>query len=145
MNQESVFERTVRRMRRARFAYWSVMTGANPVIGTSQHQYQRFKNWLLYLSAALPVLFHNSILKSAVRLTRSNRLLLVLPVFPIQATAGLYAVAIPASVTTMFLGIQGWSTMRSMYFASYLATIAFCIDDPNHRIYKTSKIMRNAI
>lgn len=57
----------------------------------------------------------------------------------------MFGVLIPTGVVTAYGIIQLWSRMRCMYFASYLATLAFWIDDPTHRIYRESKIMRNAI
>lgn len=140
-----IYDRLRRKLIRSHFAYKSVLTGANPVIGTSNHQYRKLKNWLLWLSTAVPILCHNSLLKSAIRLTHSNRRIVVIPVPATQTLIALYTAAVPASVSCTYICIQTWTTLRSFYFASYLATLAFCIDDPNHRIYKTSKLMRNTI
>ena len=68
-----MYSRLRRKLVRAHFADKSVLTGANPVIGSSNHPYRRLKNWLLWLSAGLPVLCHSSLIKTAVRLTHSIR------------------------------------------------------------------------
>lgn len=133
------------RFLRAGYAYSSVMTGVNPVISGSAHDYPKFKAFVVYLGAFSPVLFKNSIVQRSIALTRSNKRWVVIPVKPRQTVAAFYSVLIPAGGLSAYLLVLGYSCVRSMYFASYLATLAFCVDDPNHRVYRESKIMRNAL
>lgn len=136
----SSFQRLQSKLGRAFYAYASVLKGTNQVIGGSSHEYKKLKASLLYLGGFSPLFFKNFMTKKAVQLTRSNKRLVVIP-----ALLGMYSIAIPGGVIGMYLVIQAWGGLRSMYFASYLATLAFLIDDPNHRIYKESKIMRNTL
>mmetsp|Transcript_3696 Transcript_3696/g.7909 ORF Transcript_3696/g.7909 Transcript_3696/m.7909 type:complete len:145 (+) Transcript_3696:25-459(+) len=128
------------RFLRAGYAYKSVLTGINPVISASAHDYPKFKAFLIYLGAFTPVLFKNTIIQKSIAFTRSNKRWVVIP-----TVAACYSVLIPAGASIAYLTILSYSCIRSMYFASYLATLAFFIDDPNHRAYRESKIMRNAL
>ena len=38
-------------------------------------------------------------------------------------------------VVGMYSIVLGWTVMKRFYFASYLATVAFCVDDPQDQIY----------
>ena len=146
MDLEEIYARSagVRRVQakfmRAGHAYWSVLTGENPVISTSTHQYTKFKSFLLYVGGFAPLLLRSYFVRRAVELTRSNRKIVIVP------TVGLMlSLAIPAGVLSTYFAIEAWRGLRSLYFASYVATLTFLIDDPHHRIYKQSKIMRNAL
>ncbi|CAG9311485.1 unnamed protein product [Blepharisma stoltei] len=136
----SFSQRLLSRFRRSRYAYWSVLTGKNPVIGTSTHEYKKLKAFLIYVGGFSPLVFKSLFIQKAVELTRSNKKLIIIPTL-----IAMYSIAIPSGALIMYFLIQAWSGLRSMYFASYLGTLAFIIDDPNHRIYKESKIMRNAL
>lgn len=71
---------TLNRFKRAGYAYYSVLTGVNPVVGTSNHEYKKFKAFLLYLGGFIPIFFKNSVLKKAIEITRSNRKIVIVPV-----------------------------------------------------------------
>jgi hypothetical protein len=52
----------------------------NPVVGSSNHEYKKFKAFLLYVGGFMPIFFKNSVLKKAIEITRSNRRMVVIPV-----------------------------------------------------------------
>lgn len=137
---DSVYKRGKARVLRAGFAYYSVISGENAVIGASTHEYKKFKSFLLYVGGFAPITLNKYFIRKAVELSKSNRKLIIFPLVCLThiATSTL-------GVLTMLASIHLWKALRSVYFASYLATLAFIIEDPHHKIYKDSKIMRNAL
>ena len=123
---------------RAFHSYKSVINGDNPVISVSTHEYKKFKSAIIVGSALIPVLLKNEVYKTAIRITKSNRKAAVIPV-----SAGLFSVGIPLCGLVGWSAVQAWTLIKRMYFATYLGTICYFIDDPNHRIYRSSRIMRN--
>lgn len=136
----SFTQRMQSRFLRAGYAYYSVLSGENAVISASAHEYGKFKGFLLYVGGFAPLTLNKYFIRRAVEITRSNRKFIIVPLVGVThiVTSGL-------GVITMLGAIHLWRGLRSMYFASYLATLAFLIDDPYHKIYKESKIMRNAL
>jgi hypothetical protein len=110
------------------------------VISSSTHEYKKFKSFLIYLGFFLPVTLNKYYLRKIVEITGSTRKFIVVPL--VGAT---HVVTSLGGGLAAYSGLQVWSVLRSMYFASYLATLAFCVDDPHDKIYKQSKIMRNAL
>ena len=137
---DTLSKRIQARFLRAGYAYYSVLSGINPVIGVSTHEYNKFKSFLLYVSGFAPIMLNKYFIRRAVETTRSNRRIVIMPIVAItHITASCFG------VLSMLAAIHTYKTLRSVYFASYLATLAFFIDDPHHKIYRDSKIMRNAL
>jgi hypothetical protein len=136
----TVLDRTKARFSRAGYAYYSVLSGENVVIAASTHEYGKFKGFLLYVAGFVPITLNRYYIRRVVEVTGSNRRAVVMPLVGIT-----HVFASAAGVGTMLGCIHLWKIVRSMYFASYLATLAFVIDDPHHKIYKESKIMRNTL
>ena len=137
---ESLTKRIQARFLRAGYAYFSVLSGENAVISASTHEYKKFKGFLLYVGGFAPILLNKYFIRRVVEITKSNRKVVVMPIVGVT-----HILATGFGVLGMLGAIHLWKALRSMYFASYLSTLAFIIDDPHHRIYKESKIMRNAL
>lgn len=151
MNLEDIYERFASdgstfwnrftaRFRRAGYAYYSVLSGENIVISASTHEYNKFKSFLVYVGIFAPIMLNKYYLRKVVEISGSKNKLFVVPMV---ATVHLATSALGG--LTVMGGIHIWKALRSMYFASYLATLVFIIDDPHDKIYKQSKIMRNAL
>ena len=65
---------------RAGWAYRSVLSGANPVIGSSTHEYKKLKAFIIYCGGFAPLLFKNEVFRYAIHLTKSSKKWVVLPV-----------------------------------------------------------------
>jgi hypothetical protein len=128
------------RFMRSFYAYYTVLSGENTVISASTHEYKKFKAFLLYSAGFAPIMLNKYFIRRAVEITRTNRKLIVVPLVGVT-----HLIASGLGILSMLAGIHLWQGLRSMYFASYLATLAFIIDDPHHKVYKDSKIMRNAL
>lgn len=139
-NEPSLILRLKARFLRGSFAYFSVMKGHNIVIASSTHEYKKFKSFLIYLGLFLPVTLNKYYIRKVVEISGSKRKILVVPLVGMT-----HILTSAAGGLSAYLGLQVWGVLRSIYFASYLATLAFCVDDPHDKVYKQSKIMRNAL
>lgn len=151
MNLEDLYERFATdgntywsrfssRFLRAGYAYYSVISGENVIISLSTHEYNKFKSFLVYVGMFAPITLNKYYLRKIVEITRIKSKLFVLP-----AIVGVHAATSALGGISALGIIHVWKKLRSMYFASYLATLAFIIDDPQDKVYKQSKIMRNAL
>ena len=151
MNLEEIYEkyqsrsgsfadRLKARFYRAGYAYYSVLSGENVIIAASTHEYNKFKGFLLYVGGFMPLTLNKYYIRRLVEVTRSNRKLVIVPLLGLT-----HILTSSTGVISMLACIHTWKQLRSMYFASYLGTLAFLIEDPHHKIYKESKIMRNTL
>lgn len=135
---EDIRKRILARFYRAGYVYQSIITGRNVVISVSTHDYNMLKSFMIYLGIFVPITLNKYYLRKVVEISKSTNMRFIVP-----AVGAVHVVTSALGGSIAFGAINIWKVLRRMYFASYMATLVFLIDDPKDKVYQQSKIMRN--